>query len=125
MREGSRDGGVSGPIYRPEGSWAKLLAPGGGRSGLGRLDGEVAEGAAADCMAGGVAARGGVGDACLREEGPRSRPGGLGGLPRVHLAADASWTRSTGDVRASGGKAERGEGNKDSFANFKSLGTPR
>ena len=51
-REGSRDGGGSGPIYRREGSRAKLMAPGGGRSGPGRLDGEVAEGAAADCMAG-------------------------------------------------------------------------
>ena len=56
-------------------------------------------------------------------EGPRGRPGGLGGLPRVHLAADAPWTRSTGGVRASGGEAERGEGNRDSFANFKSSGT--
>ena len=51
-REGSRDGGGSGPIYRREGSRAKLMAPGGGRSGPGRLDGEVAEGAAAGCMAG-------------------------------------------------------------------------
>jgi len=72
---------------------------------------------------GGVAARRGIGDACLREEGLRGRPGGLGGLPRVHLAADAPWTRSTGGVRVSGGEAERGEGNRDSFANFKSSGT--
>ena len=53
-----------------------------------------------------VAARGDVGDACLREERPRGRPGGLGGLPRVHLAADAPWTKSTGGVRARGGEAE-------------------
>ena len=51
-REGSRDGGVSSHIYRLEGSWARLMVPGGGRSGLGRLDGEVANGAAAGCMAG-------------------------------------------------------------------------
>ena len=51
-REGSRDGGVSSPIYRLECSWARLMAPGGGRSGPERLDGEVAEGAVADCMAG-------------------------------------------------------------------------
>ena len=51
-REGSRDGGVSSPMYRLEGSWARLMAPGGGRSGPGRLDSEVEEGAAADCMAG-------------------------------------------------------------------------
>ena len=56
---------------------------------------------------GGVAARGGVRDACLREEGPRCWPGGLGGLPRVHLAADAPWMRSTGGVRAGGGGTER------------------
>ena len=74
---------------------------------------------------GGVAARGDVGDACLREERPRGRPGGLGGLPRVHLAADALWTRSIGGIRASGDEAEMGEGNRDSFANFKSSGTSR
>jgi len=51
-REGSRDGGVSCPIYRLEGSWARLMAPRGGRSGPGWLDGEVAEGAAAGCMVG-------------------------------------------------------------------------
>ena len=50
--EGSRDGGGSSPIYRREGSRAKQMAPGGGRSGPGRLDGEVAEGAAAGSMAG-------------------------------------------------------------------------
>ena len=54
-----------------------------------------------------VVARGDVGDACLREERPRGRPGGLGGLPRVHLAADAPWTRSTGGVRAGGCETER------------------
>ena len=46
-REGSRDIGGSGPIYRLEGSRAKRMAPGGGRSGSGWLDGEVAEGAVA------------------------------------------------------------------------------
>ena len=51
-REGSRDCGVSGPIYRLEGFGAKQIAPGGGRSVPGRLDGEVAEGATAGCMAG-------------------------------------------------------------------------
>ena len=57
-REGSRDGGVSSPMYRLEGSWARLMAPGGGRSGPRRLDGEVAEGVVADYMAG---RRGGLG----------------------------------------------------------------
>jgi len=41
------------------------------------------------------------------------------------LAADTPWTRSTGGVWASSGESERGEGNRDSFANFKSLGTSR
>ena len=35
-REGSRDGGGSGPIYRLEGFRAKLMEPGGGRSSPGR-----------------------------------------------------------------------------------------
>ena len=74
---------------------------------------------------GGAADRGGIGDACLREEGPRGRPGGLGGLPRVHLSVDAPWMRSTGDVRASSGEAERGGGNRDLFAKYKSSGTSR
>ena len=124
-RAGSRDGGVSGPIYRPEGSWAKLLVLGGGRSGLGWLDGEVTEGAAADCMAG---RRGSLGRRWGRvpaRGGAKGRPGGLGGLPRVRMAKDAPWMRSTGGVRASGGEAEWGEGNRDSFANFKSSGTSR
>ena len=48
---GSRDGGGSGPIYRLEGFGEKQMVPGGGRPGPGRLDGEVAEGAVAGCMA--------------------------------------------------------------------------
>ena len=72
-----------------------------------------------------MAAREGIGDACLREEGPRARPGGLGGLPRVHLAADAPWTKSIGGVRVSGGVAERGDEGRGLFAISKSLGTSR
>ena len=54
---------------------------GGSRFGPGRLDGERAEEAAALRLAGGVvAARGGVWDACAREEVPRGKPGGAGGL---------------------------------------------
>ena len=45
--------------------------------------------------------------ACPHEEGPKGRAGGLEGLPRVHLAADAPWMKSTGVVQASGGEAER------------------
>ena len=67
----SRDGGGSGPIYRREGSRAKLMAPGGGRSGPGRLDGEVAEGAAAGCMAGRCVALL-EGQGCVTSEGRAS-----------------------------------------------------
>ena len=67
-RDGSRDGGVSSPIYRLEGSWARLVVPGGGRSGPGRLDGEVAEGAAAGCMAGRCVALP-EGQGCVASEG--------------------------------------------------------
>ena len=74
-----------------------------GWGGRNRAAGEVA---ALAVVEGVVAARGGVGDACLREEGTRGWPGGLGGLPLVHLAADAPWMRSSGAVRASGGAAE-------------------
>ena len=56
---------------------------------------------------GGVAAREGLRGVCPLGEVPRGRPGGFGELPRVHLAADAPWTRSTGGVRAHIGEAER------------------
>ena len=46
-----------------------------------------------------VAAWGGVWDACAREEVPRGGPGGAERFPRVHLAAGARWTKSTGGVR--------------------------
>ena len=65
-REGSRDGGVSSHIYRLEGSRARLMASGRGRSGPRRLDGEVAEGAAADCMAGRLGEASGT-RACARK----------------------------------------------------------
>jgi hypothetical protein len=70
-REGSRDGGVSSPIYRLEGSRAKRIVPGGGRSGPGQLDGEVAEGAVARRMAG---RRGALtdGQGCVSSEGRAS-----------------------------------------------------
>ena len=48
---------------------------------------------------GGVAARESVWDACERGEVPRGGPGGARGVPRVHLAAGAQWTKPTGGVR--------------------------
>ena len=82
---------------------------GGSRFGPGRLDGERAERAAALRMAGVSCQLGNV-------SGTRVRVGKCQGAgqvalraPWVHLAADASWTRSTGGVRrAAGGTEEPG-----------------
>ena len=56
QRKGKK-GGVArlralGPLYRPESTWARLLASGGGRFGPGRLDGELAEGAGGELHGG-------------------------------------------------------------------------
>jgi len=61
---------------------------------------------------GGVAARESVWDTCERGEVPSGRPGGAGGVPRVHLAADAPWTRSTGGVRRAAGETEHPRGER-------------
>ena len=81
------------------------------RMGGNALPGEVGAGLPASgrrrqlagCRGGG---RAGLGHVSARE-GPRGRPGGLGELPRVHLAADAPWTKSTGGVQESGSETER------------------
>ena len=86
-RKGSRDGRVSGPIYRLEGSRAKRMAPGGGRTRPGALDGEVAAG-------GGGAAHGG-------RRGKRPRGQGLvwaqGGQGDIQVSPTgppgSSWPR--------------------------------
>ena len=62
-------------------------------------------------MAGGVASAQVSRDTCVREERPKGHPGVLNGPSWVQLAADAPWTRSTGDVRASVGG--NGEGDED------------
>ena len=72
-----------------------------------------------------MSARQGAQDACERGEVPRGKPGGAGGLPWVHLAADAPWTRSTGGVRASGGGNREGDGGRDLFAISEFIGTSR
>ena len=54
-----------------------------------------------------MSAREGAQDACEHGEVPRGKPGGAGGLPRVHLAADAPWTRSTGGVWRAVGETEQ------------------
>ena len=53
-----------------------------------------------------VSARESVWDACEHGEVPRGGPGGAGWVPRVHLAMDAPWTRSTGGVRRLAGEIE-------------------
>ena len=98
--EGARLWG-SGGLYRPKSSWVRNGMTGGGRFGPGRVDGERAEEAAARRMAGGVvAARGAAWDACGRGRAPRGGPGGMESFPRVHFAAGAWWTKSTGGVRS-------------------------
>ena len=54
----------SGATYRPKSTCARGVVSGGGRFGPGRLDGGLAERAAALRMAGRVAAREGASDAC-------------------------------------------------------------
>ena len=75
-----------------------------------------------------MAAREGVWDACKRGEVPRGRPGGAGGVPQVHLAADAPWTRSTGGVRRAAGETEHREeidGGEGLFVISENPGTSR
>ena len=50
----SRDGGGFGAIYRRDESWARGAASGEGRTGLGRLGGEVAEQAGGELHGGAV-----------------------------------------------------------------------
>ena len=73
-------------------SWVYIGTRESGGAGFLRLGGKCGAGGSRNRAAGEVAALAVV--------------GGLGGLPRVHLAADVPWTRSTGGVRASGGVAE-------------------
>ena len=80
---------------------------------------------AARRMAGGVASAQVSRDTCVREERPRGHLGVLNGPSWIQLAANAPWTRSTGGVLASDGAAKGWRGNRDSFVNFKSLGTCR
>ena len=72
-----------------------------------------------------MAAREGLRGACPLGEMPRGRPGGAGGVPRVHLAADAPWTRSTGGVRRAAGETERGDEDEGRFVISGNSGTSR
>ena len=101
------------------------MAPEGGRYGQDALGGEVAAG-------GGGAAHGGrrgkrpvARDACRREERPRGHPGVLSRPSWVQLAADAPWTWSTGDVRASVGGNREGDENRGIYVIYEISGTSR
>ena len=75
-----------------------------------------------------MSAREGATDACERGEMPRGGPGGAGGVPRVHLAADAPWTRSTGGIRRAAGETEHQEvrdGGEGLFVISENPGTSR
>ena len=72
-----------------------------------------------------MAAREGLMGACPLGEVPRGRPGGAGGLPWVHLAVDAPWTRSTASVRRAAGETERGDEDEGLFVIFENSGTSR
>jgi hypothetical protein len=60
---------------------------------------------------------------CPREERPRGRTGGTGGVPRIHLAVDESWTRSTGAYgrAAAEQRGEREHGLVCEFQKFRGL----
>ena len=75
-----------------------------------------------------MAARESVWDTCERGEVPRGGPGGARGVPRVHLAAGAPWTRSTGGVRRAAGETEHREerdGGEGFFVISENPGTSR
>ena len=104
----------SGGSYRPRSAWAREVATGGGRFGSGAHDGERAEEAAAISRAGGVvAARGGVGDACAREEVPRGGPGGAGDFPgpfgRGRAVDEVHRRRTAGGANRAAGKERDGD----------------
>ena len=79
----------SGAIYRPESTWARLLASGGGRFGPGRLDGERAERAGGE-LHGGAAWRLG------RASGTRVSVGRCQGAGQVALEGfpGSIWPRT-------------------------------
>ena len=74
--------------------------------GQGRTTASGRSGSGAAHGGGVVAAREAAWDACGREDVPRGGPGGAERLPRVHLAAGARWTKSTGGVRRAAGETE-------------------
>ena len=108
--------GAAAVLCARSSSWVYIGTRESGGAGFLRLGGKCRAGGGRNRAAGEVAALA-VGGVSWRQEsgsGPRVRARrgqgagqvALGGLPRVNLAMDARWTRSTGGVRASGGAAE-------------------
>ena len=106
--EGARLWGSVG-LYRPKSSWVRNGATGGGRFGPGESTASGRSGSGAAHGWGVVAARGAAWDACGRGRAPRGGPGGVERFPRVHLAAGARWTKSTGGVRRAARTEQPGE----------------
>ena len=112
--EKGRDGGALGVLIGQG-------VPGQGKWCLGAVDLALSDSTANGrrrqrrCAGRGVVeARGGVWDACAREEVPRGGLGGAGGFSRVHLVVGARWTKSTGGVRrAARNRASREERDGD------------
>ena len=106
----------SGGSYRPRGSWTREVATGGGQFGPGRLDGGLAGERAALRMAGVAWRLGEASGTRVRVRRCQEAARWRWGTPRVHLAAGARWTKSTGGVRraarnrATGGERDEGEG---------------
>ena len=77
--------------------------------GPGRTTASGRSGRAALRVEGVVSAREDAQDGCERGKVPRGKPGGAGGLPRVHLATNVPWMRSTGGLRRAKQSRPRGE----------------
>ena len=80
--------------------------------GQGRTTASGRSGSGAAHGGGVVAAREAAWDACGRGRAPRGGPGGVERFPRVHLAAGARWTKSTGGVRRAA-RTEQAGGERD------------
>ena len=132
-RNGKEKGGrvtaALGPLYRPESTWARLLASGGGRFGPGQLDGERAERAGGELHGGAVWRLG-------RASGARVLLGRCQGAGQVALESSpgSTWLRTRrgrgppvayGGRRAKQSSREASDGGEGISVISKSSGTSR
>ena len=118
-----------GPLCRPESTWARLLASGGGRFGPGRLDGERAERVGGELHGGaawrlGSAPRTRVSVGRCQGAGqvaPESSPGSTWPRTRHGRGPPAAY----GGRRAKQRKTERGDEDEGLFVISKNSGTAR